>query len=395
MTMHSRVRTPAAAGESSEDLAQAWRRANNSHPLEIIPFFRRYPCGFWRDLVYTFIWNVLIGGFFTVLAFLFGGFSLQMLYANMVLANCIGYTIHFLFFLAAHTIEPWVERRNKVWITLYYSGIPMLGVLIGFVIAAPILHLDIGKWFLTPNFLAGVVTISLIVSLILTTIFFWRERSAVAEAHLERERARTAAVEREALSADLRALQAQIEPHFLFNTLANVVSLIHPAPDKAKHMLESFIQYLRASLSASRAEATTLAREFELMQTFLGILRTRMGDRLAFRVDLPAQLEQFPVPPMLLQPLVENAIKHGLEPKIDGGEIVIGAARSAAGDTVQISVADSGMGFNGATSNGVGLRNVRERLAGLFGDAGRLSIEENQPCGTRVTITVPFAHQGN
>ena len=189
------------------------------------------------------------------------------------------------------------------------------------------------------------------------------------------------------MQANLRALQAQIEPHFLFNTLANVVGLIHPQPDKAKLMLEQFIVYLRATLSATREEHSTLGSEFEMMKNFLAILQIRMGDRLQVRFDLPGDLSEVPVPPMLMQPLVENAIKHGLEPKIEGGEITLSVKRS--GEKIAITIADTGLGFQDSTSNGIGLKNVRERVRQLYGDAGSLVIEDNMPCGTRITISIP------
>jgi sensor histidine kinase YesM len=183
----------------------------------------------------------------------------------------------------------------------------------------------------------------------------------------------------------LRALQAQIEPHFLFNTLANVTGLIHTQPDQAKQMLEQFIAYLRATLATTREKETTLGADFEMMKTFLSILQIRMGERLKVRFDLPDELRDLLIPPMLLQPLVENAIKHGLEPKINGGEVALLA--KMVGGKVAITVADSGLGFQNSTSNGIGLKNVRERVQQIYGDTGSVSIEDNQPCGTRITIT--------
>ena len=208
-----------------------------------------------------------------------------------------------------------------------------------------------------------------------------------AQMALAEERGRVEAAERAAAQANLRALQAQIEPHFLFNTHANVVGLIHPHPDTAKLMLENFIAYLRASLANTRDTESTLGGEFKLMEHFLALLQIRMGDRLQVSTMLPSDLAFVNIPPMLLQPLVENAIKHGLEPKLDGGRIELRAERD--GDGVNVSIIDDGVGFSGATSNGIGLKNVRERMERLFDGKGSMVIEENQPSGTRVVLRIP------
>ena len=152
-------------------------------------------------------------------------------------------------------------------------------------------------------------------------------------------------------------------------------------------MLEDFIAYLRATLAVTREARTTLGREFEMMKTFLSILQIRMGNRLQVDINLPNDLKDMTMPPMLLQPLIENAIKHGLEPKVEGGNITLQAER--AGDQMRICVIDTGMGFASNPSNGIGLKNVRERIEKLYGNAGSVLIEDNRPSGTRVVLTVP------
>ncbi|HEX7605493.1 MAG TPA: histidine kinase, partial [Usitatibacter sp.] len=215
----------------------------------------------------------------------------------------------------------------------------------------------------------------------------WRERHARAEADLERERLRGERIEREAALANLRALQAQIEPHFLFNTLANVTSLIDPDPAKARRMLESFIRFLRSSLGATRAESTTLADEGELMAAYLDVLQIRMGQRLRYEIDIPPELHAFQLPPMLLQPVVENAIRHGLEPKMDGGVVKVRARREDGAVVIEIS--DSGAGFAATTRGGVGLTNLRDRLRLLYGERASLAIGESDGGGARVTMSLP------
>jgi sensor histidine kinase YesM len=228
---------------------------------------------------------------------------------------------------------------------------------------------------------------SMLISTIIAAIFFARERQARAEAALAQERERIGAAEREATRANLRALQAQIEPHFLFNTLANVASLVDADPAAAKRMLESFNRFLRASLAATRTESTTLGADAELIAAYLAVLQERMGKRLGYRIDVPADLAGFALPPMLLQPVVENAIQHGLEPKVEGGEVVLSARRENA--AVRIEVADTGMGFAPTTRGGLGLANLRDRLRLLYGEDAELSIRENPRGGTVVAIALP------
>lgn len=372
--------------EDQEFIAKARRQP--FHPLQIIPFFRRFECSPLRDVVYTLIWNCMLGLIFSALAVMFTGrVSVRLITVNLFMANLIGYTIHALFLLGSFFIEDWVLRRGQVVITLYYTITSSLGVMIGFTIAAFVYNWNLPKILGEPSWYIGITVNSLIISIIIGVIYFWRERSQLAEMRLERERTRVAEIERNATMANLRLLQAQIEPHFLFNTLANVVGLIHPAPDTAKRMLEEFIAYLRATLAATREQQTTLGKEFELMSHFLAILQIRMGERLKVEVELPAELAGLALPSMLLQPLVENAIKHGLEPKIDGGTITLRAVRE--GDMLKLSVIDSGIGFTGATSGGIGLKNVRERIEKLFDGKGSMVIEENQPTGTKVQLTIP------
>jgi sensor histidine kinase YesM len=366
------------------DVARA--RTKHFHPLEIIPIFRTDgKHSLVRDFAYTFIWNCLLGTIFIFIAAMFAGrITERLIVQNLVISNLIGYAIHGLFMLGGATVEAWVLRQSKLIVTLYYTVVSTTGVVGGLMITAWLLNWNIWGWLNKPGWYMGVAINSFMISAIIAVIFFWRERTLMAEMRLERERARNAEVER---NSTLANLQAQIEPHFLFNTLANVTSLIHPQPDRAKLMLETFIHYLRSTLKSSREERTTLAAEFALMKQFLAILQIRMGDRLTVSFDLPDELGSTSIPPMLVQPLVENAIKHGLEPKVEGGNVAFSAERS--GDKLRLVVADTGLGFTGATSSGVGLKNVRERLHALYGDAGKLIIEDNAPAGTRAIIEIP------
>jgi len=195
------------------------------------------------------------------------------------------------------------------------------------------------------------------------------------------------AVEKESILANLKMLQAQIEPHFLFNTLSNILSLIDTKPEKGKSMLLDLTKYLRTSLSRTLPENTTLSQGIAMIKVYLDIQKIRMDERLNYKIDVSNNIGQYSFPPMLLQPLVENAIKHGLEPKVDGGEIIIRATEK--NKVLKIEVADTGLGFSDLDKPGVGIANVRERLGLLFGDKGRLIIEENKPQGVRAIIEVP------
>jgi signal transduction histidine kinase len=219
-------------------------------------------------------------------------------------------------------------------------------------------------------------------------------RERVERIKLERTEAKTRAetIERQALQAQLRLLQAQIEPHMLFNTLANLQGLIAIDPQQASRMLDHLIQYLRATLSATRAETTTLAQEFEAAEAYLGLMAVRMGARLAYRVDLPPGLRGARLPAMLLQPLVENAIIHGLEPKIEGGTVTVEA--SARAGLLEICVSDTGLGLPdtqaAAKGTGVGVTTTRERLQALYGARAALTLIPAQPHGVLARLTLPL-----
>ncbi len=364
-------------------------RESGTHPLEMFPVFRRWRPGFARDLVYTFVWNC---GFMT--AFLLAGTvanlrlpSLPWIWSAFVISQCVGFVLHALFWAGGCTVEAAVRRRSRVVIAAYYTVLSTVGVFAGFWLASLVL----GRQFLPnmgdPRWVIAIAVTSMVISIVLAIIFFWREKSAQAEAALERERRRAADHERVAMEANLRALQAQIEPHFLFNTLANVTSLIEADPARARHMLESFIRFLRASLAATRRPRTTLGDEFALVRDFLAVIQVRMGPRLAVAMDLPGELAPLEIAPMLLQPVVENAIRHGLEPKVEGGRVELRARRDGA--RLVLEVADTGVGFGEATSGGLGLANVRERLRLAHGDGARLAVRDNAPQGTVVAIELP------
>jgi LytS/YehU family sensor histidine kinase len=204
----------------------------------------------------------------------------------------------------------------------------------------------------------------------------------------EEAAARETATDKELAVAKLNLLHAQVEPHFLYNTLASAQLLTRSDAAKADRMLGNLITYLRTSMPRTEEAMSTLGDELERATAYLEILRIRMGDRLAVEIQVPDALGKTPLPPMMLQTLVENAIKHGLEPVPGGGKIWV-IAREADGK-VAITVADDGRGFSeDGGGTGIGLKNVRERLKLTFGDTASLSVVANFPKGVAATITVP------
>ena len=211
----------------------------------------------------------------------------------------------------------------------------------------------------------------------------------IAERRKREERVvRESASDKELAEAKLSLLHAQVEPHFLYNTLASAQVLTRSDPARADTMLGHLIAYLRNSLPRTDNAMSTVGEELERTQAYLEIMRIRMGERLTLQIQVPEAVKNVPMPPMMLQTLAENAIKHGLEPIPGGGTIWI-FARERDGK-VGLTVADDGRGFSDeGGGTGIGLRNVRERLKFAFGDEASFSIAANFPRGVAATITLP------
>ena len=301
---------------------------------------------------------------------------------NLTVCVTIGVIIHLLSDLMRWLrIVPQRTRRWRPWQrSMFFSGVPMVGVVIGW---------PLGMWFTGAMLLKGPVRANA-ASTIIGSVLFALALSALFH-HFFATRRRQLDAERRATEAQLRLLQGQIEPHFLFNTLANVQSLIdHDAP-RAKQMLESFTDYLRSSLGSLRLQDNTLGAELDLAQAYLTLLKTRMEDRLEFSIDADASLRETRMPPLLLQPLVENAIHHGLEPKVEGGRIQVSARRDGA--TLVLQVVDDGIGLHSGAAKrrgaGVALNNLRARLEAQFPGASGLELRDARP-GTLATLRLPL-----
>ena len=204
----------------------------------------------------------------------------------------------------------------------------------------------------------------------------------------EQATAKQTVTEKELTVAKLSLLHAQVEPHFLYNTLASAQVLTRSDPARADKMLGNLILYLRHSLPRTEDSLSTLGEELERARAYLEILKIRMGARLNLQIEVPESLKAVPFPPMMLQTLVENAIKHGLEPKSGGGTVWILARANDSG--MAVTVADDGRGFSAeGGGTGIGLKNVRERLRLAYGAAASFAIVANFPSGVAATITVP------
>lgn len=302
---------------------------------------------------------------------------------NMVYSNLIGLCIWGLVEFGAHRfIHPGANSA------LRWAVVSLVAVLLGYALGSHLASLLVGHsllayWQFEPGRAAGTLLVTVLAGGGLT--YYFASRTRLAQAHAQAE-----AAQRHAAEAQLKLLESQLEPHMLFNTLANLRALITTDPPRATAMLDRMIAYLRATLSASRQGTHPLRAEFERLQDYLELMAVRMGPRLHYTLDLPSALAACPVPALLLQPLVENSLTHGLEPKVDGGSITVQARREGA--QLVLEVSDTGIGLGAATNSGTGfgLTQVRERLATEYGAQAALEFIAPPAGGTRVRITFPY-----
>ena len=311
-------------------------------------------------------------------------FGQESFSTNLVYSQCIGLSILGLIdFSNQWFIRDWPTQWRRLVLIVPLGA--SAGFLLGTLLADALLGYASTRYWLTqPRKAIGFLVLSLVAGTVLTYYFLSREQLAAERQKLEIAR-------RQAAEARLRLLETQLEPHMLFNTLANLRALISTDPPRATAMLDRMIAYLRATLSASRQGTHPLAAEFERLQDYLELMTVRMGPRLHYTLALPSELAACPVPALLLQPLVENSIQHGLEPKVEGGSITVQARRD--GPQLVLEVIDTGLGLNAnqGTSGGTGfgLAQVRERLATEYGAQAALNFVADGAGGTRATITFP------
>lgn len=242
------------------------------------------------------------------------------------------------------------------------------------------------------RFFAGNGLLFLGISAVATTFWYLLQRNLATGRALARERERAEEIEREQTEAHLAAMQAQIEPHFLFNTLASVRRLFETDARAGHAMLQHLVSYLTTSLPTLRESRSTLGREIELAVAYLNVQKYRMGARLSFAIDAPAALREVVVPPMMLATLVENAVIHGLAPLPAGGAIRISAR--AENGKLELEVADTGRGMQSVWGAGIGLSNIIARLQSQFGGAAGFNIANQPGGGTLATLTLPVPGPG-
>lgn len=319
------------------------------------------------------LFNTAIGGLLTVIGF-GHGFWLNLLYAQ-----CIGWCIS----LVNAPIILGMTPNWRRWAALGL-GLPA-SVLLGLWLAS-LIHGQTPP----PDKVFQTLAIGLMFGILGSIVFLLGERIHALDTEVRQRRLDEAERARREAEAHLKLLQAQIEPHFLFNTLANLASLIQADPARAGQLLDRLIDWLRVALARSRQEQATLDGELQLLENWLEILAIRFGPRLAWRIEATPEARRASIPPMLLQPLLENAVKHGIEPKLGGGHLWLDA-RAEQG-RLHIDIGDDGVGLDPAKAGaGTGLDNVRARLAALYGDTGRLSISSQAGGGVLVQLELPCA----
>jgi signal transduction histidine kinase len=310
-------------------------------------------------------------------------------------------------------LASWIAQLGEGWTALGKMALPMLLIIIGTsnvgpqsggrrlaaLTAAIVVSAGIGTLLRTHGWDAGrsdrlemmayVWPRYAVLGALLTFVGELYRREVAADRAAHRIALDRIALDKDLNEARLQVLQAQIEPHFLFNTLANARRLYAESPVAGRRMLDSLIRYLEVALPSVRAADSTLERDVELVTSYLQIQQIRMGARLRFEVDVPDALRRCRVPSMLLLTLVENAVKHGLGPSMQGGLISISAR--AQRDQLVLRVTDNGVGIRSASGSGIGLANLRARLAAEFGVGASLALSNNETHGATATVIVPMA----
>jgi sensor histidine kinase YesM len=355
------------------------------------------------QVLWTLIFSAGVALGFTVLGFVFNAHTLQawfdplewlVQYGRYLFVSLIvGFIIQALFKLGFKVIGLRRIQSFSGWQrTVYYAGIPIVGSVIGWPIGVGVL---VGNLDFLRRMTSSDIVSSVMLSVLISTMFFLYFSLRVSRVRAELR----------ANEAQLRLLQGQMEPHFLFNTLANVISLVDADAPRAKQMLEALTDYLRASLGSLRHDDSTLGAELELARRYLQLMQTRMGERLRFEIQVDDAARHAVLMPLVLQPLIENAVKHGLEPQVDGGTVRVRASRAPVDgqDCLQVCIEDDGAGLaasarrprhrvaGGADGNGIALANLRERLQARFGASAGLTLTDLEGgAGTRACVVIPW-----
>ena len=371
---------------SVEQVRSSWRAWLGGDDVRVGPG--------WVNYAWTLVFGLLCAVGFTILniALNAGDPSARLstwpvwFRVNLIISLSITVSIRLMFTAASWLIG---RARLRGWRkgqrSLYYLVVPILGTALGWPLGMYwALGVDPRRRFSLdrPEAVFASIALALLITFVFVQFFTMKARQIQAE--------------NQATEARLRLLQAQIEPHFLFNTLANVVSLMEGDTPRAKAMLESFVDYLRASLTGFGHGTHTVGDEIDLVGAYLRIIKMRMEDRLRYEIDVPSALRSRTLPALTLQPLVENAVVHGLEPQIGGGTIRVAAALERG--LLVLTVEDDGAGIGGGApaaaanaggNSGTALANIRERLRQVYGDAAVLRLEVVVPRGVRAHLALP------
>jgi two-component sensor histidine kinase len=357
----------------------------------------------WLQLAWTAACSVAVAVPLTVLDVSFGARHvadfldahrwLRTFAEDQVICLIVALVIHGLFAVAWRAVGAERIAGMRGWTrALLFLSLTLLGVAIGWPLGLLLAFGGDTRIFghVAPVEYLSVGAISLLIIAAGYVFFALTQRRLQAESR--------------AVEAQLRLLQAQMEPHFLFNSLANVISLIDADPSRARQVLEAFTDYLRASLGSLRRGESTLGAELELAERYLSLMQARMGARLHYEIDADAALREAALPPLLLQPLVENAVRHGLEPQVEGGTVRVRARRLAGGDgmRLRVCVEDDGAGLEAAALRarqpvpgrapgaGIALANLRERLQAQYGEAAQLTLAPRRDgAGTEACLVIP------
>jgi hypothetical protein len=352
----------------------------------------------WLDLGRSAVFMTLLCTGIAVLLTVLGhsSFGVHLIY-SFAIGICCWLVINGGRYGATHMLNR--LRLAKGEATLVHAGFPgwgwmapvtLLGMLLGPMMGTALADLITGNhspglWQWGSPSTRVTIVVSVLATLVSVFVLGTLARLSIARAQAE-------AAQRAAAENQLKLLESQLEPHMLFNTLANLRVLIARDPPQAQAMLDQLIGFLRSTLGASRVSEHALSAEFARLADYLALLKVRMGERLQVHFDLPAALADAPIAPLLLQPLVENAIKHGLEPKVSGGRIAVSARQ--VGNTLVLCVRDTGCGLSDSPSEGTrfGLQQVRARLSTLYGGAASVDLchADDAEGGTLATVRLPF-----
>ena len=334
-----------------------------------------------KDLSVTAIFNTLIA-----LVLKFWVLKENFFFDIWIVSQCIGLSI--CFFIVMTLSHTQIDTKKQLFLKITIGLIT--GALSGAITGTLFLYLKYDKPFFSyfhssfsENFLFGVFFAIPITYFLLSLAKFQDY-----ETQLQTEKIKRLTLEKQSVLEELKMLQAQIEPHFLFNTLSNLKSLLDEDVKKGKLMLEELNEFLKISLQRTRQKTISLSQELELVKHYLNIYKIRMAERLTYEIIADKEIKKTSLSPLIIQPLVENAIKYGLEPKIEGGKIAIKC--SVKDNFLIIDISDTGRGLDTNHEIGIGINNVSQRLNNLYGNNAKLIVKENNPCGTKAIIKVPL-----